>query len=134
MGVDRLYEHFRRGVGYLVVSAVCLALGGCAEPLPAEHTATVSRMQGLGGKVMFAEGGYRLSMQNSRISDEDLKDLHKIQNLKMLDLESTQVTDEGLKEIAKLKDVVSVALSGTQTTREGREALRKARPDLVVRQ
>ncbi len=128
-----LIRHFRRGAAFVLVSAFCLALGGCAEDLPPEHKAAVSRMQGLGGKVLFAEGGYRLNMQNSRISDNDLKELHKIQNLKGLDLQGSRITDEGLKEIAKLKSLADVALSGTPTTLEGREALRKARPDLEVR-
>lgn len=111
-----------------------MALGGCGEPLPAEHKATISKMQGLGGKVLFAAGGYRLNMANSRMTDPDLKELHKIQDLKVLDLQNTQVTDEGLKEIEKLKSVTSVTLTGTPTTRDGREALRKARPDMSVNQ
>src|SRR5690606_3193798 len=111
----------------------CVVLAGCAEPMPPEHVATISRMQAMGGKVMFVEGGYRLSMQNTRVTDEDLKDLHKVEKLKSLELQNTQITDEGLKEIAKLKSLASVMLTGTPTTREGREALRKARPDMTVR-
>jgi hypothetical protein len=128
-----LDQHFRRDIGFLLISAVCMALGGCAEALPPEHKAVVSRMQGLGGKVLFAEGGYRLNMQNSRISDDDLKELHKVQDLKGLDLQGAQITDEGLQEIAKLKSLVSVTLTGTPTTIEGRDALRKARPDMEVK-
>jgi len=134
MWADMLHSHCRRGVSLLIVAAICLAFGGCAEPLPPEHKAAVARMQGLGGKVMFAEGGYRLNMQNSRLADDDLKELHKIRDLKVLDLEGTQITDEGLKEIAKLKSVVTVALAGTATTREGCQNLRKARPDMSVKQ
>jgi len=126
-------RHFLHGAAFLLVAAVCLALGGCAEDLPPEHKATLSHMQGLGGKVMFAEGGYRLNMQNSRITDNDLKELHKIQNLKGLDLQGSRITDEGLKEIVKLTSLANVVLSGTPTTREGREVLRKVRPDLEVR-
>ncbi len=126
-------QHFRRSFDFLLISAVCVALGGCAEAMPPEHKAAVLRMQGLGGKVLFAEGGYRLNMQNSRITDEDLKDLHKVQNLKGLDLQGARITDEGLQEIAKLKSLVSVTLTGTPTTPEGREALRKARPDMTVK-
>jgi hypothetical protein len=111
-----------------------LALGGCGDPLPPEHKATISKMQGLGGKVLFASGGYRLNMANSRMTDADLKELHKIQNLKGLDLQNTPITDAGLKEIEKLKSVTSLTLTGTATTRDGREALRKARPDMEVRQ
>lgn len=134
MWAESLLHAGNRRAGLILAAMLCAVLAGCAEPMPPEHVATISRMQGMGGKVMFVEGGYRLSMQNTRITDEDLKDLHKVEKLVSLELQNTQITDEGLKEIAKLKSLAGVMLAGTPTTREGREALRKARPDMMVRQ
>jgi hypothetical protein len=113
--------------------AILLALlAGCSAP-PPEHTAAISRMQGLGGKVLFADGGFRVNLSNSRVADDDLKELRNIQNLKGLDLTNTRITDQGLKQIEALKSVTSLTLTGTPTTRDAREALRKARPDMTVR-
>lgn len=127
-------QHIRRSLGFLLLAAFCLVLGGCAEPMPPEHVAAIARVQGLGAKVMFSNGGYQINLKKSRILDSDLPELHKIQNLKRLELQDTRITDEGLQEIAKIQTLEFVHLGGTSTTREGRAALQKARPEVDVRQ
>lgn len=118
---------------FLSLSVLSMGLwAGCAEPMPPEHAAAVSKMQGLGAKVQFEDGGLRLNMEGSRIEDADLQHLQKIQNLKLLDLRGTHVTDKGLPSILPVKSLRSLNLTGTRVTSEGVEALRKARPDLAV--
>ncbi len=129
-----LHTRMRQRSLWTMFAVVLASFTGCADPLPEEHKATISRMQGLGGKVLFSDGGYALNMENSRLSDDDLKDLQHIHNLRVLHLQNTRVTDTGLPEIAKLKSLVRVYLAGTPTSREAREALAKQRPDLTVRQ
>lgn len=117
------------------MSMSLLSLGlwsGCAEPMPPEHVAAVSRMQGLGAKVQFEDGGLRLNMEGARVEDADLVHLHNIKNLKTLDIRGTRVTDKGLATIQSLKSLTSVLLTGAQVTTEGIDAMQKARPDLVI--
>lgn len=114
------------------LALLLLAIVGCAEPLPPEHTAAISKMQGLGAKVTFYEGGYSLNLRQSRLEDADLKSMHDIQKLVLLDIRDTRVTDNGLEEIATLPDLIRVNLGGTMTTRDGIEALKQKRPDLEV--
>lgn len=117
----------------LLASCFAFALiAGCAEPLPPEHVAAISKMQGLGGKVVFEEGGYRLNMTDSRIQDDDLAQLANVQNLTVLDLRGTQVTDAGVQKIIPLKSLVLVLISGSRITDDGVAVLKKARPDIRV--
>ena len=44
----------------------------------------------------------KLYLYNTKITDESLKDVAKLQNLRHLYLKNTQITDEGLKDVAKL--------------------------------
>jgi hypothetical protein len=120
-------------LSFLGLVLLLLQIAGCAEPLPPEHTAAISKVQGLGGKVTFYRGGYSINLRNTRIEDSDLPTLHDIQNLVQLDLRDTRITDKGLDDIAKLPKLIEVSLSGTMTTRDGVKALKEQRPELDVR-
>jgi hypothetical protein len=118
---------------FLALSFASLALwAGCAEPMPPEHVAAVSKMQGLGGKVQFEDGGLRLNMEGSRVEDADLEQLHNIKNLKTLDLRSTRITDKALETVQSLKSLNLVLLTGTAVSPEAIDALQKARPELNI--
>ena len=60
-----------------------------------------------------------LALTNTKITNAGLKEVAKLQNLESLYLKSTQITDEGLKEVAKLQKLTRMDLSGTQITDEG---------------
>lgn len=117
----------------LAASAVALLVLGCAEPMPPEHVAAISKFQGLGGRVQFSEGGYRLNMANSRVQNADLQFLKDIRNLKALDLRGTEISDEGIDMLVPLKSMKSVAVTGSRITPEGAKKLEQARPDLSIR-
>jgi hypothetical protein len=130
---------FRPGKPGLLAAAVLslslLSVGlwsGCAEPMPPEHVAAVSKMQGLGAKVQFEDGGLRLNLGATRIEDADLEQLKNIQNLKTLDIRSTHITDKGLATLQSLKSLKAVLLTGAAMTPEGIDAFEKARPDITV--
>ena len=60
-----------------------------------------------------------LGLSATKITDEGLKDVAKLRNLKFLDLTETQITDAGLKEVAKLQKLEQLYLIGTKITDAG---------------
>ena len=66
-----------------------------------------------------------LDLHNTFITDAGLKEVVKLQQLKLLDLFRTQVTDEGLKDLAKLQHLTILILSLTNTTDAGLEDVAK---------
>ena len=68
----------------------------------------------------------------TKITDESLKDVAKLQQLKWLKLINTQVTDEGLKEVAKLQQLETLDLGETKVTEAGVAELKKALPDCNI--
>jgi len=122
----------RRTLAWTLACLVLFFCTGCPKPLSPEHTAAVAKMQGVGGKVVFADGGYRVNMRMSNLEDGDIPKMNQIENLKIADLTDTRVSDKGLVELAKIKTLNRVMLTGTLTTIEGREQLKKSRPDIVV--
>ena len=100
--------------------------------MPPEHVKAITKLQGLGGKVMFEEGGYRLNLAETRVTDEDLDVLADIQNLKIVDLRSTDVTDAAIDKIIPLKSLILVLVTRSRMTPEGIERLAKARPELII--
>jgi hypothetical protein len=121
----------RRRLLYAASAVACLVLG-CAEPMPPEHVAAITKFQGLGGRVVFHNGGYRLNMADSRVQDADLVFLKDIRDLKVLDLRGTQITDEGMEKLVTLKSLQSVMLTSSRVSPEGVEKLQQARPELTV--
>ena len=54
-----------------------------------------------------------------KITDADLKELAKLQQLKVLNLGDTEITDVGLKEVAKCTQLTLLDLEATQITDVG---------------
>ncbi len=73
-----------------------------------------------------------LSLWDTQITDEGLKDVTKLQKLEKLNLLNTQITDAGLKEVAKLQNLEELDLSGTQVTDGGGAELKKALPNCWI--
>ena len=63
-----------------------------------------------------------------KITDADLKELAKLQQLKVLNLGDTEITDAGLKEVAKLQQLTYLNLESTKVTKAGVAELQKALP------
>jgi internalin A len=60
-----------------------------------------------------------LDLKNTGDSDAGLKELAGLKQLKSLDLSSTKISDAGLKELAGLKQLQSLDLSGTKISDVG---------------
>ena len=73
-----------------------------------------------------------LWLDNSLITDEGLKEVAKLEQLTHLGLAGTYVTDAGIKDLAKLKNLSSIRLGRTNVTIDGVAALRRALPDCDI--
>ena len=73
-----------------------------------------------------------LDLGFTKITDEGLKDVAKLQKLKWLWLNDTNITDAGLKDVAKLQQLKILILSGTKATDAGLAEIEKALPDCRV--
>jgi len=60
-----------------------------------------------------------LNLSFSEVTDEGLKDVAKLEKLKLLYLIDTKITDTGLKEVAKLKNLNYLLLNDTKITDTG---------------
>jgi internalin A len=66
-----------------------------------------------------------LDLWDTKITDAGLKDVAKLQKLAYLNLGYTQITAEGLKEVAKLQELTRLELAGTQITDAGLNEIAK---------
>jgi Leucine-rich repeat (LRR) protein len=74
-----------------------------------------------------------LWLNNTKITDEGLKELPKLKNLTYtLNLSFTQITDASIKELAKLKNLKNLTLMNTQITDTGAAELKKAMPNCII--
>lgn len=74
----------------------------------------------------------RLRLQNNPISDEGLAHLTSLKNLESLNLYGTAITDAGLEYLKQMPALKRVYLWQTQVTEEGKKALLQAREDLEL--
>jgi hypothetical protein len=63
-----------------------------------------------------------------KITDAGLKEVAKLQQLKVLNLGDTEITDAGLKDLAKFKQLEGLVLDGTKITKADVAKLKKALP------
>ncbi|MDP7011338.1 MAG: hypothetical protein QF685_08160 [Verrucomicrobiota bacterium] len=73
-----------------------------------------------------------LWLDNNQITDTGLKELSKLQQLTHLGLAGTYVTDAGIKDLAKLKNLSMIRLGRTNVTIDGVAALKRALPDCDI--
>ena len=73
-----------------------------------------------------------VDLSNRDVTDADLKELERFENLEQLYLWNSQLTNASLKQLARLKSLQEVDLSGTPVTAEGVAELRKLRPNLKI--
>ena len=74
----------------------------------------------------------KIALRRTKITDEGLKEVAKLQNLIELDLQMTKITDAGLKEVAKLQKLKFIILSGTEITKSSAAELKKALPNCRI--
>jgi hypothetical protein len=74
----------------------------------------------------------KLHLENTRIGDAGLAHLKNLSSLEYLNLYGTQVTDSGLSELEGLKHLKSLYLWQTKVTPEGVEKLKKALPGCEI--
>ena len=75
----------------------------------------------------------RLNLDRCPITDDGIAKLASLTNLSWLHLGVTAITDTALAELAKFESLTEVIVTRTETTLEGVEQLRRARPDMNVR-
>jgi hypothetical protein len=118
------------------LAAGCLAVlilnGGCGTSVSPEQEAAIKRIQYLGGRVSFTNGGYKVDMIGTQVEDNDLAQFQHIKNLKAVDLQGTRVTDDGLKELESIKTLVYVRLSRTRASRDAVKQLKEALPNADI--
>ena len=78
------------------------------------------------GKVEY------LNLTSAKISDENLRELTKLTQLKSLYLNNTKITDVSLKEIAKMKQLTKLDLRATKVTKRAMIQLKNALPKCKI--
>jgi hypothetical protein len=81
---------------------------------------------------LFSVGSFALLMRLEAFTDNGLKHLGPLAQLRYLSLASTQVTDVGLKQLRGLPRLNWLDLSNTQVTDAGVAERKKALPNLTV--
>jgi hypothetical protein len=127
-GEDMTMRTVRRvtvaGVLLLVFVYPCLLRGDEAE------ARAVQAIEKLGGKIRLDENSegrpvFSVSLEFSKVTDAELKELVEFKQLRLLFLNATKVSDAGLKELAKLKQLQTLSLIGTKVTDAGMKELAK---------
>ncbi|MGE3317487.1 MAG: hypothetical protein AB7O26_20425, partial [Planctomycetaceae bacterium] len=125
----------------LILVILSLALPGCGGTDPPEATkATANWVMQLGGSVRLPgktqnvksvdelpEEGYqieRVILNETKVKDDDLKQLAGLKNLRSLSLYRTDVTDSAVDHILPLSRLEELELSYTRVTDEGISKLR----------
>jgi len=118
-----------------LLALVCLLISliaGCGGSMSPEQKEAFMKLQAVGARVNFKEGGYEVDLSNTVVSDNDLVHLKKIEKLKTLDLRNTPVTDAGLEHIRSIETLEFIGLPRLTVTPEGAESLRKSLPNAEV--
>ncbi|GHC59544.1 c-type cytochrome domain-containing protein [Roseibacillus persicicus] len=74
----------------------------------------------------------KLMLNETPISDAGVKAIAVLPNLESLSLFGTNITDEGVKALAKTSSLKNVYLSGTKATQAGVDELRKNLPEAKI--
>jgi hypothetical protein len=96
----------------------------------------------IGGALLLTNNGLKevarltnlraLYLFYGHVGDAGLKELAPLKDLRVLDLTHTQVTDGGLKEVARLKNLEALNLTGTKVTAAGVAALQRELPSCKI--
>lgn len=75
----------------------------------------------------------KLDLGDTGITDSGLKAVSGLFNLELLRLSNCEISDLSIEHLTKLKQLKVVAINGTNITEDGKTALRKALPDVEIR-
>ena len=117
----------------MAILVATAAAAGCGAPLSPEHKAAAIKIQDLGGKINYEDGGYRVDLAGTEIGNRDLEHLKHISNLKELDVRGTRITDDAVEYLTALGSLRYIRIERSGMTLEGVQKLKKARPNLDVR-
>jgi hypothetical protein len=103
-----------------------------ADDREAEAVAVIEK---LGGKVerdpnREGQPVFKVKLGSTAVTDDDLKCLKELKDLRLLDLSFTQISDKGLVHLESLSQLEVVNDGYTKVTKEGRARLQKALPEL----
>src|SRR5262249_52007664 len=114
---------------HLVIGLALLLTPAAARADDAADQA-VKTIEALGGKLTRDEKvpdkpGVAVNLHDSKVTDDDLKDLAGLKQLRALDLSENNITDAGLKHLAALPQLQTLNLRWTYVTDAGMKELAK---------
>jgi len=74
----------------------------------------------------------KLQLEGANITDAGLKHLSGLKNLTDLILNNTKVTDAGMEAVSQIPKLQNLTLFGTKVTETGVGTLKRAKPDLKI--
>jgi hypothetical protein len=104
------------------------------QPHPDEDAQARALIQKLGGSVSPdpETGMLIVHLEDTAVTDEDLRLVAALPGLRRLSLDRTGITDGGIQHLERSADLKEVSLYQTNVTEAGAEKLRRARPGLIV--
>lgn len=128
----------------IILALLALAIAGCGRSdAPETSTETAGWVMRLGGTVRLPgktkdvksaadlpKEGYqldRIMLNDTKVKDDDLKQLDGLRSLRSLSLYRTEVTDKAIDHILTLPNLEELELSYTRVTDEGLSRLRTMR-------
>ncbi|MEX2111824.1 MAG: hypothetical protein WD845_01480 [Pirellulales bacterium] len=126
-------------VAYATVLAIaCLivpaAVAGCGAQMTPQQQSAMTTVRAAGGRVYYEGGGYVVDLTACQIEDEGLKDLNAIGDLKSVNLRGTPVTDAALPYLQAIATLKTLNVERTAITPAAIAQLKKAKPELLVKQ
>ncbi len=92
-----------------------------AEKRVKELGGKTSRHEDLPGKPLKS-----IDLSKTKVTDEDLKLMAKLNQLRILNLDNTVVSDAGLMNLPAVTSLSNLSLFGTKVTKEGVAKLKKS--------
>jgi len=98
-------------------------------PTATDDPQAIAAIKKLGAKFEYDAGGLVkiVRLENTDVTDEDLRHLDGLGSVDLLVLRNTAITDAGLAHVAKLVDLKGLNLTNTKITDAGLKHLRQLR-------
>jgi hypothetical protein len=107
------------------IAVICGATVGCSDRPEDRAVKTVAELGGRIGRdnSKSDKAMVEANLGGTRASDDELKSLAPLTDLRKLDLGATKITDAGMKELAGFKSLEWLDLSSTNITDDGLKEL-----------
>ncbi len=73
---------------------------------------------------------WHLMLNSTPASDDSMRELRRVDRLRILDISNTNVTDAAAESIASIRGLKGAYLTGTKITLTGAQAIKKLRPEI----